>query len=301
MADATAQIDGKDGRDAYYNSGTKGQPGDAVPIGGDSHSHHPRGGPDEPYLSYHDLFLERWHIGNPITILFHEWRKLVAEIIGTAILVYFGTASAIAALTITGMDTGAILVIAFGFGFGGAVAIYGAAETSGGHVNPAVSFAMFVAAKMTFFQCLFYIGAQLVGAILASALVKGCFPDNVADSINYGATGLASRQAWGTTNTPSGELDISVGQGVLFEAVFTFCLVFTVFATVKIPREVTHQGRLAPLAVGLSILIGHLVGARFTGPAMNPARAFGPAVISGMNFFLLPAATFAPFSVSVSY
>jgi len=139
---------------------------------------------------------------------------------------------------------------------------------------------MLVAMKMSLVKFLLYVGAQIGGAILASALVKGTFPQEMAAAAKYGATSLSRDMEWGTGSV-TGVSNIGVGQGVLFEIVFTFTLVFTVFATVRIPREVSHQGKLAPLAIGYAILIGHIVGARFTGPSMNPARSFGPAVVSG--------------------
>jgi len=71
------------------------------------------------YRTCGDLFREIWKIGNPVSILRWEWRSLVAEFIGTAILVFFGTASAVASTTITGFEVASIVVIALGFGIGG--------------------------------------------------------------------------------------------------------------------------------------------------------------------------------------
>jgi len=68
---------------------------------------------------------------------------------------------------------------------------------------------------------------------------------------------------------------------LILEMVLAFALVFTVFSTAKIPNDKKHMGRLAPFAYGAAVLVGHLVGTPFSGASMNPARSFGPALISG--------------------
>lgn len=72
--------------------------------------------------------------------------------------------------------------------------------------------------------------------------------------------------------------DVSVGMGLLMEIVITFALVFVIFATAVDPRG---MGNLAPLAIGLTVLADHLLAVPITGASMNPARSFGPALVSG--------------------
>jgi len=235
---------------------------------------------EDLYHTYKDLWTEMWEIGDPFKIIKYEWRKPIAELLGTAMLTFFGTGVAIAVLSRGGMTAPAIIAIGLAFGFAGATAIYATAEISGGHINPAVSIGMFAAMKMPLITCLLYIGAQITGGILGSALVKGCIPNELASNVNYASTSLAQNFPW-NTGKGSGTSSINIGQGVLIEIVLTYTLVFTAFATAKLPREKSNMGRMAPLAIGLAILIAHLFGALFTGPSINPARSFGPAVISG--------------------
>jgi glycerol uptake facilitator-like aquaporin len=131
---------------------------------------------------------------------------------------------------------------------------------SGGHLNPAVSFGAFLAGKLGFSQAARYIVAQLVGAALASFICVTVF-----------STGVVS------TATPNLGKDVSIGAAILVEAALTFLVVFAMLGTIMDARG----PKLGGLCVGLIVAAGVLFGQPLTGAAMNPARVFGPAVISG--------------------
>ena len=93
-------------------------------------------------------------------------------------------------------------------------------------------------------------------------LLLGAIPD--AADTNLGAHALGP--------------EVSIGMGLLMEVVITFALVFVIFATAVDPRG---MGNLAPLAIGLTVLVAHLLAVPITGASMNPARSFGPALVAG--------------------
>jgi MIP family channel proteins len=132
---------------------------------------------------------------------------------------------------------------------------------SGGHFNPAVTIGFWVTRKLSTFDSLAYWVAQLAGAVCAAYLLR-LLPFDVWGVVQLGTPDLAS----GITRTT----------GLILEAVMTFFLVFVVFATAV--DEKGAFNKIAGFAIGLSITMGALFGGPFTGAALNPARAFGPAV-----------------------
>jgi len=133
--------------------------------------------------------------------------------------------------------------------------------------------------RMPILKGLMYIFWQLLGAVIGSLFVMCALPEEVANSVNYGVTMLAQNATIGSF---AHQYSVQPWKGLILEFILTFILVFVVFATAQIPRDKKHMGRFAPLAIGLSVLCGHLAGAPFTGPSMNPARSFGPAVVAGI-------------------
>jgi glycerol uptake facilitator-like aquaporin len=120
--------------------------------------------------------------------------------------------------------------------------------------------------KTKFTVGVIYMAAQLIGAVVGVLLLDLLIVDAVTDPSNLGATGV---------NDAAVE---STGAAVVIEAVLTFVLVFTVFATAIDNRGLGH---VAPIAIGFAVFIDHFVGVPLTGASMNPARSFGPALISG--------------------
>eukprot|EP00879_Flechtneria_rotunda_P028764 GHRR01030984.1.p1 GENE.GHRR01030984.1~~GHRR01030984.1.p1 ORF type:complete len:309 (+),score=86.99 GHRR01030984.1:184-1110(+) len=159
-----------------------------------------------------------------------------------------------------------LLNIALAFGFAIFVLVYAAASFSGGHLNPAVTFAMLLAGRVSIIRAAVYIACQLVGAILGSALVLA------VDPMGYqAALGAANKlNAWATTGN-------ALGAEIILTAIF----VFVVFAAVDQTRgaRTAHLPVLAPLAIGIAVFLAHVVAIPIDGCSINPARSFGVAVV----------------------
>jgi len=194
-------------------------------------------------------------------------RPLVAEFVGTFILVFVGCSVAVAGALkrpIAGPPYDSLAVaVAFGLTLAAVVAAIG--HVSGGHVNPAVTIGQAAVGQFPWRSVPGYLGAQLAGAILAAFAVWTCFGDPARDRANLGATALAD----GT----------NVGQGLLIEALITFVLVFVVGLVASDPR--VPSAHIASIAVGFALAAGVFVGGPLTGGGVNPARALGPMVVSG--------------------
>ena len=195
------------------------------------------------------------------------WRAVLAELIATLLFVFVGAGSVVVVTGVIGVspgdDVGALTAIALAHGLAIAVVVAGTAKISGGHVNPAVTFGAVITGRMKLTTGILYVGAQLTGAVIGALLLEAAVVGDVEGNLGAHALNL---------NALDGK-----GGGVLVEAVLTFVLVFTVFAT-AIDRR--GMGNLAPIAIGLAILIDHLVGVPLTGASMNPARSFGPALVA---------------------
>jgi len=214
-----------------------------------------------------------------------NWRKLLRELFaewfGTMLFVLVGTGSVAASAPFEGrLSSASVVVIAMGFGWGITTMIYATANISGGHLNPAVTIAVVFARKMPALKGLLYWIAQCMGAICGSLLLKWSLPEELCQAIGYGATTLTRNGTFGPND--SLVFHISPGDAIVMEMVLTFLLVLVIFATASLPGDKKEMGSFAPQAIGLAVLCGHLVGIPFTGPSMNPARSFGPAVVGGV-------------------
>ncbi len=196
--------------------------------------------------------------------LMDAWRATLAELIATFLFVFLGAGSVIVSggLPNGDLDAARLVLIAMAHGFGIALLAFATANISGGHINPAVTFAALITKKISATRGLMFVAAQLVGAVAGAFLLLATIPDAV--DTNLGAHALGS--------------EVSVGMGLLMEVAITFALVFVIFATAGDPRG---MGNLAPLAIGLTVLVAHLVAVPITGASMNPARSFGPALVAG--------------------
>lgn len=190
--------------------------------------------------------------------------KIVGEFIATFALVFVG-AGAICADAANGGSHG-ITGIALAHGLTIMVMVYATAHLSGGHINPAVTLAMWVTRQMRGDLAGYYVAAQLLGGLAAACLLKWIYPEfvNAAPFLGNPELNHALPQ-------------MSVGLGIAVEAILTFFLVFVIFA-------VGVDGRgLKPavgLAIGLTITADILMGGPLTGAAMNPARAFATAAVT---------------------
>jgi MIP family channel proteins len=196
-------------------------------------------------------------------------RALVAEAIGTAALVFAGC--------------GAIMVdartqqlghvgVAISFGLVIMVMIYAVGHVSGAHFNPAVTLAFAVTRHFSWPRVGGYWTAQLTGALVAAAVLRG----SLGDVAHVGAT------------LPSG----SDGQAFLWEAVLSFLLMFVIMAVATDTRAV---GEAAAIAIGGTVGLDAMFGGPVTGASMNPARSLGPALVAGdltslWVYLLAPAA-----------
>jgi len=208
------------------------------------------------------------------------WRGGISEFIATLMFIFLGTGSVVATqatLGVSSVQIASLTVIALAHGFAIMVLIYAVGEISGGHINPAVTWATMITNKISVLRGLTYIVFQLLGGIVGSALLKSILPMKLHYSM--GCHGLNPK--------------LSPGQGFGAEVIFTAIFLFVVFATAISPfagkfsplSNATGQeygpGKLTPFAVGMTILVLHCVGIPLTGASMNPARSFGPAVVNG--------------------
>ena len=193
-------------------------------------------------------------------------QKLAAEFLGTFAVVLFSAGAVCADQLVRSVNpTGAIgpLGIALAYGFAFASLSAALAHVSGGHFNPAVTIGFWVTRRCTTFDTLAYWLAQITGAVAAAYLLRWVVPEDAWQTVALGTPELAS----GLTRSPA----------LLIEGLATFVLTFVVFAAAKHPSP----GALSAMAGGLAITAGSLFSAPFTGGAMNPARAFGPALMAG--------------------
>lgn len=192
------------------------------------------------------------------------YRSYIAEGIATFTLIFMGAGS-ILANQVSGGAIG-ITGIALAHGLALITMIYATAHISGAHINPAVTIAMLVTKRIDALKAAGYIGAQLLGATVAGLVLKMIF-EGYPDAITAVTLG-----------TPTLGANVSMLQGIVTEAVMTFFLVFVIFGVAVDKRAPT--GFLG-LAIGLTVAADILIGGPLTGGAMNPARAFGPALTMG--------------------
>lgn len=189
-------------------------------------------------------------------------RRIVAEAVGTALLVLVGTGSVVAALTLGGgeLDYAGLGFISLAFGVVVAVVIYGFGPVSGAHINPVVTLALAVTRRFPWAEVVPYVLAQVVGAVVGSFAVVAVFGTGAAD-LGLGATSLGD--------------GVSFAQGMAAEAAGTFLLLFAVMALAVDSRAPLGW---AGLMIGLAVTAAILLIAPLTGGSLNPARTFGPYV-----------------------
>uniref|UniRef100_A0A8C6T7A0 Aquaporin 1a (Colton blood group), tandem duplicate 1 n=1 Tax=Neogobius melanostomus TaxID=47308 RepID=A0A8C6T7A0_9GOBI len=185
------------------------------------------------------------------------WRAVLAELVGMMLFIFLSLVTAIGNKNNANPDQE--VKVALGFGLAIATLAQSLGHISGAHLNPAVTLGMLASCQISVLKAVMYIIAQMLGSALASGIVYGVRP-NTTDALGL--------------NSLSG---VTPSQGVGIELLATFQLVLCVIAvTDKRRRDVTGS---APLAIGLSVCLGHLAAISYTGCGINPARSFGPAVI----------------------
>jgi MIP family channel proteins len=187
------------------------------------------------------------------------FRRSLAEALGTFALVFIGAGSV---LTNSFSNSGT-LGVAIAHGLVLAVMVTATMAISGGHLNPAVTIGLLVTKRGNPVSAAAYIAAQLVGAVVAALLLKVLYPIGVTRAVSLGTPTIAS--------------SITLGQAIGIETILTFFLVSAVFGTCVHP----DAPKVGGFGIGLVLVFDILVGGPLTGAAMNPARAFGPALVSG--------------------
>lgn len=183
------------------------------------------------------------------------WRAVLAELVGMTLFIFLSITAAIGNNTLDEVKT------SLAFGLAIATLAQSLGHISGAHLNPAVTLGMLASCQISVLRAVMYIVAQMLGATVASGIIYGVRPEN---NTKLGLNGLDG---------------VSASQGIGIELLATFQLVLCVIATTdKRRQDVTGS---APLAIGLSVALGHLTAISFTGCGINPARSFGPAAVLG--------------------
>lgn len=193
-------------------------------------------------------------------------QKLVAEFIGTFTVIFIGAGSICTDQYLRSANQAGLglLAIALAQGLAFGVMVTAVGHISGGHLNPAVTIGFWVARRISTIQSLCYWFAQLAGAVFAAYLLSVIIPEATWRACALGTPDLAT--------------DFTRLHAMALEAIATFLLVFVFFATTADSKGAFDK--VAGFAVGLTITMDILLVGPFTGAAMNPARAFGPALVS---------------------
>jgi MIP family channel proteins len=194
--------------------------------------------------------------------MYSKSQKLIAEFIGTFALIFFGAGSICAYQYTHAADGINLLGVALAHGLAIGIMVSALGHISGGHFNPAVTIGFWVTKRVNTIDTVLFWIAQLAGASAAAFLLKAVFPEDTWRTVALGVPELAR--------------DFPRWAGMALEAVTTFFLVLVVFAT-----AVDEKGAFKSIAgfgIGLTITLGILVAGPLTGAALNPARAFGPAL-----------------------
>jgi len=192
-------------------------------------------------------------------------KKYLAEMLGTMVLVLMGCGSAVFAGGIAqavGSGTGT-LGVAFAFGLSVVAMAYTIGKISGCHINPAITLGVFLSKRMSGKDAGMYMIFQVIGAIIGSSILYAL--------VSTG--GHAGPTETGSNGFPEG----AMAQAFIAELVFTFIFVLVVLGT----TSKNGAGNFAGLAIGLALVLVHIVCIPITGTSVNPARSIGPALFTG--------------------
>lgn len=187
------------------------------------------------------------------------WRHFIAEFIGTFALVFVGGGTIITSPLL--QVQAAVVNIALAHGLILALMVTATMRISG-HLNPAVTAAFLVTRRIEAMMAVVYWIAQFTGAIIAAYTLKALYPSQIVAVTRLGGQSISA--------------DVTMIQAISLEAIATFFLVFVVFGTAVDPKAPKVGG----FAIGLTVTAGILSIGPLTGGSMNPARSFGPAVVT---------------------
>lgn len=196
--------------------------------------------------------------------------KFVAEMLGTMVLVLMGCGSAVIAGVDGTMGVG-LLGISFAFGLSVVAMAYAIGHISGCHINPAISIAMVAAGRMRLSEALMYIAAQIVGALLGAGILYLIYTNHPGGQLGEWALGA---NGFG----PGYQKGYNLTAAFVAEFVFTFIFLLVILGSTSTKNI---NGGFAGLAIGLSLVLIHIVGISVTGVSVNPARSIAPAVFAG--------------------
>jgi MIP family channel proteins len=196
--------------------------------------------------------------------MYTHFQKFAAEFLGTFALVFFGAGAICADRYLQSSGGIGLLGTALASGLAMAIMVSALGHISGGHFNPAISIGFWVTKRIGTMEVFLYWAAQILGGIVAALLLKAVIPEETWRAVALG--------------TPELVRDFSRLSAMLLEAVASFFLVLVFFASALDERG-TYRS-IAGFGIGLTVSLGILVIGPFTGAAMNPARALGPALVS---------------------
>ncbi len=189
-------------------------------------------------------------------------KKYFAEMIGTMVLVLMGCGAAVFAGAGQPFDSVGTLGVAFAFGLSVVAMVYAIGSISGSHINPAITLGVFLSGRMSGKDASMYMIFQVIGAIIGSSILWFLAKDSASTTTLTGANGFA---------------DGHMAQAFVAETVFTFIFVLVVLGvTAK-----NGLSNFAGLAIGLALVLIHIVAIPITGTSVNPARSIGPALFQG--------------------
>lgn len=187
-------------------------------------------------------------------------KKYIAEFIGTATLVLFGTGTAV----VTG---GNLVATALAFGLAIIAEAYVIGNISGCHVNPAVSLSMLISKKMSVKDFVGYVVSQVAGAFAGTGILYLILKGTIIGTEALGANGYGNLSA----------IDVSLVGALITEVVLTFIFIYTILGV----TSDESKSNIAGIVIGLTLTFVHLIGINITGTSVNPARSLSPAVIMG--------------------
>jgi len=196
--------------------------------------------------------------------------KFSAEFLGTLVLVLMGCGSAVIAGA-NGTTGVGLLGISFAFGLSVVAMAYAIGHISGCHINPAISIGMVVTGRMKASEAAYYIAAQILGGIAGAFILMLIASGKPEYSLAANGLGQNGFDALSPQH-------YSLQSGLIAEVVLTFIFLLVIFGSTSTKNI---NGGFAGLAIGLSLVLIHIVGIPVTGVSVNPARSIGPAVLVG--------------------
>lgn len=187
-------------------------------------------------------------------------KKYIAEFIGTATLVLFGTGIAV-------VSGGNLVATALAFGLSIVAMAYVIGNISGCHVNPAVSLSMLVSKKMSVKDFIGYVVSQIAGAFAGTGILYAILKGTSIGTDALGANGYGALSA----------TEITLVGAIIVEIILTFVFIYTILGV----TSDESKSNVAGIVIGLTLTFVHLLGIGLTGTSVNPARSLAPAVVQG--------------------